>query len=136
MSQPYVIDNAWDKARPLKFESGAEVAKTVVVDNTYVSLSSLSQRLVTGGSLLVEITASGLYGPYDKAASDGRESLTAGACVITRRGVDVTLGDKAVAGLYHNCVFDMSALTLYGVSNHGASLTSLKAAFPLCTFDD
>lgn len=136
MSQPYVIDNAWDKARPLKFETGAEVAKTVVVDNTHVGLSPQSQRVVTGGSLLCEITASGLYGPYDKSASDGREALTEGKCVFTRRGLDVTLYDRAVAGLYHNCVFDLSELTLNGVSAHGASLTSLKTAFPLCTFDD
>ena len=136
MGMPYYITNDWDKARPLKFETGAEVAKSVVVDNDTAHLSPQSQRLVTGGSLLCEIAATGLFGPYDKAASDGRESLTAGKCVVTRRGLDVTLYDRAVAGLYHNCVFDLSELTLNGVSAHGASLTSLEAAFPQCTFDD
>jgi len=136
MSWPYVDDNAWDRARPLKYVVGDEKAKTVVVDNDTVTADAKSRKRVTGGSLLCKITASGLYGPYSKTATDGRQTLADGSAVITRRGLDVTLGDRAIAGLFADCVFDKSALTLSGVSLHGASLTSLKAAFPQCTFDD
>jgi hypothetical protein len=136
MSWPYVDDNAWDKTKPLKYVAGDEKAETVVVDNTYVTADTKSRKLIAGGTLLCKITASGLYGPYSKSASDGRQTLAEGSAVITWRGHDVTLGDKAVEGLFADCVFDLSELTLGGVSKHGASLTSLKAAFPQCTFSD
>jgi hypothetical protein len=136
MSWPYVDENSWDKARPLKYVAGDEKAETVIVDNDTVTADAKARKRLAGGNLLCKITASGLYGPYDKSASDGRETLAEGSAVITWRGVDVTLGDKAVAGLFADCVFDLSELTLNGVSLHGTSLTSLKNAFPQCTFSD
>jgi hypothetical protein len=135
-SMPSVATNSWDKARPLKYEHGDEKSHSVVVDRDTVPANDNGQRFVTGGSLLCEITATGLYGPYDKNASDGRESLAEEKCVITRRGLNVTLYNRAVAGFFADCVFDKSELTLHGVSLHGASLTSLKSAFPQCTFSD
>ena len=138
-NQPYVTSNTQDRPRPLKFVNGAEVSRSLVVYASTVSLDDDSRRLVAGGSLLCKIT-SGLgtdkYGPYSKTASDGRESLTEGAAVITWRGHDVTLMDKGIEGLFAMCVFDKSELTMNGVSLHGTSLTSLKAAFPTCSFDD
>jgi len=131
-----VDTNSWDSARPLKYEIGDEKAHSVIVDNTYVTADSASRKRVAGGTLLCKITASGLYGPYDKTASDGRQTLAEEATVFTHRGVDVTLYDRAVAGLFADCVFDKSQLTTNGVSFHGTSLTSLKAAFPQCTFSD
>lgn len=136
MSMPLVDTNAWDSARPLKYVTGDEKAHSVIVDNTFVTADSASRKRVAGGTLLCKITASGLYGPYDKAATDGRQTLAEECAVITRRGVDVTMYDRAVAGLFADCVFDKSQLTLGGVSLHGTSLTSLKNAFPQCTFSD
>lgn len=136
MSWPYVDDNAWDKSKPLKYLMGDEKAETLVVDNDAVTADAKSRKRLNGGQLLCEITASGLYGPYDKDETDGRQTLAEGTAYILWRGVDVTLGDKAVAGLFADCVFDKSELTLSGVSLHGTSLTSLKNAFPQCTFSD
>jgi hypothetical protein len=48
----------------------------------------------------------------------------------------VTLGDKAIGGWFMDCVFDKSELTPNGVSLHGTSLTSLKAALPQNIFSD
>lgn len=136
MSMPLIDTNAWDSARPLKYEVGDEKAHSVIVDNDTITAGSASRKRVTGGTLLCKITASGLYGPYDKTATDGRQTLAEEAAVFAHRGVDVTLYDRAVAGLFADCVFDKSELTTGGVSLHGTSLTTLKTAFPQCTFSD
>ena len=137
--QPYYADNSFDRPRPLKYQTGAEVAKTAVVYASTVALDDDSRRLIPGGSLLCKIT-SGLgedkWGPYAKTASDGRESVALDNAVIAWRGYDVTLMDKPIEGLFANCVFDKSELTTNGVSLHGTSLTSLKNAFPNSIFDD
>jgi len=139
MSWPNVVSNTQDRPRPLKFVVGDERAKSVVLYASTVALDDDSRRIVAGGSLLCKITSgtgADKYGPYLKTASDGRQTLAELSAVVTWRGHEVTLGDKAVEGLFADCVFDKSELTLGGVSTHGASLTSLKAAFPQCTFDD
>lgn len=139
MSHVNYRDSSWTRRQPLKYRTGAEVADTVVVYSSVVTLDSDSRRLVNAGTVLCEITSgtgSGKYGPYEKTASDGRESLTEGKVKVAVGGVDVVLGDKAIGGWYHNCVFDKSELTLGGISLHGDSLTSLKNALPTCTFDD
>jgi len=139
MSWPNVVSNTQNRPRPLKFVAGDEKAKTVVVYASTVALDDDTRRLVVGGTLLCKITSgtgADAYGPYLKTASDGRQTLAELSAVVTWRGHDVTLGDKAVEGLFADCVFDKSELTMGGVSLHGASLTSLKAAFPQCTFDD
>jgi len=136
MGMPHVDDNSWDKARPLKYVHGDEKSHSVVIDNDTVTADDNARKRVGGGTLLCEITATGLYGPYDKAASDGRQTLTEDKTVFTRRGIDVTLYDRAIAGLFADCVFDKSELTTGGVSFHGDSLTNLKNAFPQCTFSD
>jgi len=132
-------DYSWQRHQPLKFRAGDEKAKTVVLYSSVVSLDDDSRRLVNSGTVLCEITSGtgdGKYGPYSKTASDGRESLTAGLVVVAVEGADVTLGDKAIGGWFADCVFDKSELTTGGVSLHGDSLTSLKAALEQCTFDD
>jgi hypothetical protein len=139
MPWPYVIRNTHNRPRPLKYKTGAEKANTVVIYASTISFDDDGRRLLPGGSLLCKITSGAgadRYGPYSKTASDGRGSLTELAAVITEVGHDVTLGDRAVEGLYADCVFDKSELTLYGVSLHGTPLTSLKSAFPQATFDD
>ncbi len=139
MSWPYRITNTQDRPRPLKFVTGAEVAKSVVVYASTVALDSDTRRLLAGGTLMCKITSgdgANKYGPYLKTATDGRQTLAELSAVFTWRGHDVTLGDKPTEGLFAECVFDKSELTTSGVSLYGASLTSLKTAFPQCTFDD
>jgi len=48
----------------------------------------------------------------------------------------VRLGDGAVGGWYHNCVFDKSNLTLHFFGTGATGLTTLRTAFPTCEFDD
>jgi hypothetical protein len=139
MVWPYVIRNTYDRPRPLKYKTGAEKANSVVLYASTIALDDDGRRLLPGGSLLCKITSgtgADKYGPYSKTATDGRQTLTELAAVITEVGYDVTLGDRAVEGLYADCVFDKSELTLNGVSLHGTPLTSLKNAFPQATFDD
>lgn len=132
-------DREYERHQPLKYRTGAEVGKSVVVYSSVVSLDDDSRRLVNRGAVLCEITSGdgdGKYGPYSKTASDGRESLTAIQTVVASKGLDVTLGDRPLGGWYSMCVFDKSELTTYGISLYGTSLTSLQDAFPQCTFDD
>lgn len=137
--QPYYESNAWRNKHPLKSVSGNERAKTVVVAASTVALDSKSRRRLSPGTFLVQI-ASGhnatKYGPYDKTATDGRQAPAEGGVVFSWEAHDVTLFDRAAAGLYAQCVFDQSELTMDGYSLHGTPLTNLKAMFPSCVFDD
>jgi len=139
MSWPNVEQNTQDRPRPLKYVVGAEISKTVVIYSSTVELDDDSRRLLAGGTLLCKITSgegADKYGPYSGTATDGRQTITKGSLGFNWRGHDVTLGDKAVAGLYAMCVFDMSELTTGGYNLHGTPLTTLEAALPTCVFDD
>ena len=132
-------DHDYQRHQPLKFQHGDEKAKSVVVYSSVVTLDDDNRRLVARGEVLSEITSgtgSGKYGPYLKTASDGRESLTKGKVIVATAGLDVTLGDRPLGGWFADCVFDLSEMTLNGVSDHGAGVTALETAFPQCVFDD
>jgi hypothetical protein len=137
--QPWTDTNEWKNKRPLKYQNGSERAETVMLACSTVALDTKLRRRLSPGTLLCKMTSGHLqnsYGPYDKTATNGRQTISAGDAKISWEAHDVTLFDRAVAGLYAQCVFDLSELTLNGVSLHGASLTSLKNAFPTCTFAD
>ena len=124
----------------LKYRYGDEKAKSIVVGSSVVTLDSDDRRLIANGELLCEITSGhleGKYGPYLATASDGRESMTLDKAVIATEGLELTLNiDRATAGWFADCVFDRSELTLGGASEFGTGLTTLRTAFPQCTFDD
>ena len=139
MSWPHIDQNTQDRPRPLKYVGGQEISKTVVIYSSTVALDDDSRRLVPGGTLLCKITSgtgADKYGPYSGTATDGRQTITKGAVCINQRGHDVTLGDKAIEGLYAMCVFDKSELTTGGYALHSTPLTTLEAALPSCVFDD
>jgi len=133
-------DRDYQRHQPLKYRYGDEKAKTVVVGSSVVSLDSDDRRLVNRGELLVEITSGhleGKYGPYLKTATDGRGTLSRNKAVVATRGLELTLSvDREVGGWFADCVFDMSEMTLGGVSTSSTGQTSLRTAFPQCTFDD
>ena len=139
---PNVLDDTWLNREPLKAKNGSEFSRTVVVLASGVTADANARRLVPAGTVLCKITSghgNGFYGPYTKTASDGRESLTAGAAVVASTGLEVTLGNNEIGGYYHNAVFDQTYIQDSGaagdvVSKPGTSLTALKAAFPTCTF--
>ena len=138
-NMPSVDFNEQETGKPLLHWTGAELADSVVIHASVVTADSASRRIVPAGGLLLKITsghALNKYGPYLKTASDGRQTLTKNASVVTTAARETTLGDKSVAGYYGQSSFDLSQLTTYGVSKHGASLTALEAVFPTCSFRD
>ena len=140
MPWPHVEKDTFKRRKPLKYQTGAEVAETLVMDYSVVTQDSDGRRLVNDGTLLTKITASSKYGPYDSNATDGRATLSRGSAYFLWGGVDVALGDKAVAGLFQNCVFDTGELTVgpdgYGRYEKATVPDALANAFPTCTFDD
>lgn len=139
MGQPYYESNSWANKSPLKSQAGNERAKTVTIYASTVANDTKSRKRLSPGTFLVKITSGtgiGKYGPYLKTASDGRESPAENGVAFSWEAHDVTLGDRPVAGLYAQCVFDMSELTMGGYSMHSTSLTNIKAMFPSCVFDD
>lgn len=138
-NSPYVDQNTQNRPRPLKYVTGAEVSKSLVVAASTVVANANGQRILAGGTIICKITSghnADKYGPYLGTATDGRQTTTELSCFITHRGYDVTLGDRAVDGLFQNCVFDISELTTGGLAMHGSSLTTFAAVFPTCSFDD
>jgi len=134
---PYVEFNTQETGKPLLHWTGAELADSVVIHASVVTADANSRRVVPAGGLLCKITSgNGLnnYGPYSKTATNGQQTLTQGACVVTTSAREVTLGDKEVAGYYGQASFDLTQLETYGLSKHGASLTALEAVFPTCSF--
>lgn len=138
MPWPHVEKDTFKRRRPLKYQTGAEVSETLVVDYSVVTQDSTGRRLINDGTLMTKITASEKYGPYDSNASDGRQTIARGSAYILWGGCDVALGDKEVAGLFHNCVFDTSELTIVAEGRYTKSTvpSAVTDAFPTCTFDD
>lgn len=139
MSQPYYESNTWANISPLKSETGNERKKPVTIYASTVTVDSKLRRRLSPGTFMAKITSgTGInkYGPYLKTATDGRQSPAEDGVAFTWEAHDVTLFDRAVAGLYAQCVFDKSELTMGGYSLHSTSLTNLKAMFPSCVFDD
>ena len=139
MAQPYYETNTWANVSPLKSVNGNERKKTVTIYASTVANDSQNRKRLSPGTFLVKIdsgTGADKYGPYLKTATDGRQTPAEGEVVFTWEAHDVTLGDRAVAGLYAQCVFDMSELTMGGYNLHSTPLTNIKAMFPSCVFDD
>lgn len=54
---------------------GTDVTQTVTLDtSTFVAGTHYPNGYVPSGTVLGQITATGLYGPYDNTASDGRQT--------------------------------------------------------------
>jgi len=139
MGQPYYETNDWANVSPLKSVHGNERKKTVTVYASTVTADSKLRKRLSPGTFLVKITSGtgiGKYGPYSKTATDGRAAPAEDGVVFSWEAHDVTLGDRAIAGLYAQCMFDKSELTMGGYSLHTTSLTNIKAMFPSCVFDD
>lgn len=137
--KPYYTDFGWKLRQPLKFRTGAEVIPSFVLASGTVSADSNGNKFVAKGTLVCKLTSgadSGKYGPYLKTASYGQQTLAYGAAAILTEGHDLSMGDEEAAGVIAFAAFDYSELTLPGLSNHGATLTALKAAFPNCEFLD
>lgn len=144
-NSPHVRDQSWLNRNPLHFRSGGEKARTVVVFASGVTLDSDGRRILPAGTVLNKITSGngdGKYGPYTKTASDGRQTVSRGVSVVLANGVDVSLGDRAVAGWFANCVFDPDYVQDEGAAGDPISkfdstyTTTLRNAFPTCEWLD
>ncbi len=74
--------------QPVRHASGVTIDWSTVAalgsDTTYNDGTSFKTgvKVLRYGQVLCRITASGKYGPYASGASDGRQTLTRGQCVI------------------------------------------------------
>lgn len=104
----------------------------------------VGQTVLVAGQVMLEITASGLYGPYDPAASDGRQTLLGGKCGI----LNMTVLQNGVLGITAGNSDDMNLIEGGRVwydrirqsvaATHtlalGPTLAELKAALPRLQF--
>jgi hypothetical protein len=139
MTWPHVDEFDWTRRKPLKYRDGSEKMETLLLFSSAVTVDADGRRLISAGTILCEITSGngdGKYGPYDKTATDGRQTIGASVqTYVALAGHDVTLGDKAVEGLWMGCVFNKSELyDVNGISDNDTELAKLKTAFPLAGF--
>lgn len=116
--------------------SGSPVTLT---DDTVVPVGMKYLRF---GQILTKITASGKFGPYDSAASDGRQLLARGNCFfLDKTWLDVAanvysipsgVGSIHVAGFYGGDVWKDRLLITTGTHSlaAGPTVAEFEAAFP------
>lgn len=97
------------------------------------------QKYLRYGKVLTKITTGGKFGPYDTAASDGRQTLTRGNCFILNETVimDQDLHSDHPAVFDGGRVFEDRVTDIVDVSTHqiaNPSLTNLNTAFPAVTW--
>lgn len=139
MTIPYVENFQWRRRRALKYRVGDERMESLVLYSSTVTPDDRARRVLSPATILCEITSglgAGKYGPYDKTASDGRQTIgTANQPFVLLVGYDVTLGDRSVEGLWMDCVFNWPEIVaVNGLSDNATQKGLLKAAFPQCAF--
>jgi hypothetical protein len=103
-----VDDKSW-----LKHQFGFDTARSCTLNASLFTADHLLDGIIPSGIVLGRVTASGLYGPYDNAASDGRQVavgfLLNGARV--RRDADETGTITRIAGQFlWQCIVNESKL--------------------------
>ncbi|HNT78502.1 MAG TPA: hypothetical protein PKH77_26110 [Anaerolineae bacterium] len=133
MTWPKCYDYEWKHRQPLKYRSGAEPVETLVVYAAAVKADANGRRVFAAGTILCEITSGpgiGKYGPYDPTATDGRQTIgAANQPYVAIEGLDVTLGNLPVGGLWAQCVFNTAEIESVNAIPH-TELGALKTAFP------
>lgn len=133
MTWPVVYDHSYKRRKPLKYRTGAEPIETLTAHASGITRDDDGRRLIHAATIMCEITsghAQGKYGPYDKTASDGRQTIGAtNQPYVTLAGHDLTLSDLPVEGLWAQCIFNTSEIEDVNDISH-ADLSTLKTAFP------
>jgi hypothetical protein len=127
--------------RPLSKAGGitvdwATVAAQASTDATWEEnvVLKVGKKGMRYGQVVTLITASGKYGPYDPAASDGRQTLTRGSCFILNKSVleEERMSDHPHA-IYGGQCF-IGRILNSGVATHtlalGPTEAEVLAAFP------
>jgi len=78
------------------------VTKPVTIDASTVPADGNGDKILRAGTVLGKITASGLYGPYDPGAADGRQTAE---CILLH-SVNCRHGNQAVAAVTHGVVYE------------------------------
>ena len=115
----------------------AAIAAATLTDQTPVAIG---EKVLRFGQIVCEITASGKYGPYDPAATDGRQTFARGKCWILNRTVKEN-GFGAVINTSptdHPQVFDGGTvwkprlIMTTGAASlaNGPTVANFEAAFP------
>ncbi|MEW5810272.1 MAG: head decoration protein [Actinomycetota bacterium] len=101
---------------------GVDLTPGVTLDiSKFTKATHYPNGYVPSGTLLGKVTATGLYGPYDNAASDGRE-VAAGVLFSFVRAVDATGATLAKVGgaiFVHGAVKESKLPTNSGVDSAG-----------------
>lgn len=101
-----------------------------VVDNTTGAGHS-----VTIGNTTPGIATGAKFGPYDSAATDGRQTLTRGECfILNRTWIDNALGFGLGQATSHPAVFDTGRVWKSRLIQAGAGAASLAAGPTLAAF--
>lgn len=84
-----VEDRSW-----LVGTHGVDVTPGITLDiSKFTKATHFPNGYIPSGTLLGKVTTGGLYGPYDNAASDGRE-VAAGVLFSSVRAVDPNTGNN------------------------------------------
>lgn len=104
---------------------------SIVLDlSTFSAGTHYPQGYIPSGTVVCKITASGLYGPYDSTASDGRQTPAAGGTYLLFNSVPVASGQTRDlnAGFVHGFV-DPTRLPFQ--SGSGSAAAAVKSAMSL-----
>lgn len=101
-----------------------------VVDNTTGAGHSVTIANTTPG-----IATGGKFGPYDPAATDGRQTLTRGECfILNRTWIDNALGFGLGQATSHPAVFDSGRVWKSRIIQSGVATASLALGPTLANF--
>lgn len=129
-------------------------AKVGAVSGSDVTLANgqvvrVGQKALIYGQIMTRITSggtSGWFGPYDSAATDGRQTLTRGECYILNEAILETgpLAGLITGATMHPAVFDGGIVwytrLLIGAATNplggpaGPTLVLFEGAFPAVTY--
>jgi hypothetical protein len=113
--------------------------------NAYVPIATVNAALLTGGTVTPAVTtagaSSGKFGPYDPAASDGRQTLTRGDCfildetfLVTPSGSQLPAGNDVIGSAIDGGLVYIDRVLHSGVATHtlalGPTLAEVLTAFP------
>lgn len=118
----------------------AAASDTTLSDGTIIPSG---QKGLQFGTILTKITSGGKFGPYNSGVSDGRQTLTRGACYILNETIlqyPAGLGMPGQGATDHPAVFDGGLVwkARLGIDPSGTttkpSTASFETAFPRISY--
>lgn len=111
-------DHTW-----LGSETGTNDCETIQLDKALLT-AVYADGFVKSGTVLGKVTATGRYGPYDNAASDGRQTAT--HVLFTSQNV-ARDNDTVAPGMWHGSIIQSKLPKQSGAGSlDAAGITDLK----------